>query len=262
MGFSDEMKKTCEEMGTARSERAKAMEELHDEFSNDKTQRRHHLNHLFKDVHVLIQHFHSDRGKMAEEMRKMMEEFIASNQKQVRQILQEARATIKKFHTDHGKMAEEMRQTLEEFREGLHKEVGRFLREFRASHKAMSGKQKEELAKSYKGTQHDVAQMRKGFQQAQKALQAEFKKAHQMYQEFAQKSQKSRQPSSFSKPASSRANSQQGQIMATLKESSSGMTRKELSYAMGMGEEAIGRSLTRMQNGGMIHKKKNLYSAA
>jgi CRP-like cAMP-binding protein len=238
--FSDEMKKMCEEMGTARSERAKEMEELHSEFSHDRTERKQGVNRLFKDVHVLIQHFHSDRGKMAEEMREILEKFVADNQKGVRGL-------IKQYHTDRGKMAEQMRK---------------MLREFRASHKAMSGKQREELAKSYKGTQHDVAQMRKGFQQAQKALQQEFKKAHQIYHEFAQKSQKSRQPSSFSKPASSGASSQQGKIMAALKESPSGMTRKELSYAMGMQEEAIGRSLTRMQKGGMIHKKKNLYIAA
>ena len=255
MSFSDEMKAMCENMGTARSERAKAMEELHSECSHDRTERKQGVNRLFKDVHVLIQHFHSDRGKMAEEMREILEKFVGDNQKEVRGL-------IKQYHTDRGKMAKETHQMLEEFCEGMRKEVASHLREFRASHKAMSGKQREELAKFYKGIQHGVAQTRKGFQQAQKVLQQEFKKAHQIYQEFAQKSQKSRQPSPFSKPASSRASSQQGKIMAAFKENPNGMTRKELAYAVGMQEEVLGRSLTRMQKGGMIHKKKNLYSAA
>jgi len=255
MPFSDEMKAMCENMGTARNERAKEMKELHSEFSHDRTERRQGVNRLFKDVHVLIQHFHSDRGKMAKEMREILEKFVADNQKEVRGL-------IKQYHTDRGKMAEEMRQILPKFYDGIRKEVARYLKEFRASHKAMSGQQKEELIKYNKGLQSEVGKMRKGFQHAQKTLHAEFKKAHQIYHEFAMHAQKTYQPSAFSQRAKIGASSQQGKIMAALKENPSGITRKELAYAMGMQEQALGRSLTRMQKGGMIHKKKDLYSAA
>ena len=192
---------------------------------------------------------------MAEEMREMLGKFVADNQKEVRGL-------IKQYHTDRGKMAEQTRKMLGEFCAGLRKEVGRFLREFRASHKAMSGQQKEELIQYTKGLQSEVAKMRRGFQQAQETLHQEFKKAHHIYQEFAVHAQKTYRPSAFSQPAKTSASSQQGKIMAALKENPSGMTRKELAYTMGMQEQALGQSLARMQKGGRIHKKKNLFSAA
>ena len=140
-----------------------------------------------------------------------------------------------------------MRKMLGEFCAGLHKE---------------GVQQKKERIQYIKGLQSEVAKMRRGFQQAQETLHQEFKKAHHIYQEFAVHAQKTYRPSAFSQPAKTSASSQQGKIMAALKENPSGMTRKELAYTMGMQEQALGQSLARMQKGGRIHKKKNLFSAA
>lgn len=236
MAFSDEMKTMCESLATSRSDRQKFMGDFQRSCNSDRRnrmegikERKGSLNRIFGDVHVMIKHFHTDRGKMAQEFRKM---------------------------------GESLRQMLEESFEKNRRAVRGFLREFRAQHKALSGKQQEELEAFCRGIRRDVGQMRgethqmmKGFAHAQDALRADLGKAHKMFQEFASGKF---QPRAAAKPKMS---SLKARIMATLKGSPEGMTPKELSYAIGTPEKSLTRFLMRMRREGDIRRQKNTFFA-
>jgi hypothetical protein len=249
MGFSDDMKETCEMLAQSRSDRDKAMKELHSDFSRDRTERRAGLKRLFGDVHVMIQHFHTGRGKMSKELRQMLEGYFEGIQKNVRGFLRE-------FRTQHKAMSGKQQEELEAFCNGLRREVSHMRKEFRGEHKAMGEKQHEELRTFCNGLQREVNQMRRGFQQAQKALHADFQKAQGYWMEFSGRMQRATKTQ-----ATPRAASLQGRIMAALKGSPEGMTMKEMSYAMGTPEKGLKRALARMRRGRQIRKSKSAFFA-
>ena len=285
MGFDNAMKKMCEDLGTARAARGEAMEEFYSSCESDLSargkeivDRKHQVNRLAKDVHVIIQHFHTERGKMSEELEAMLEKCLQEIQKFVHDLARSTHGMMKGFHTDRKKMAEEMRGMLEEFTAANAKEVGAllkqaqgFMKECHSQHQAMSEELREELAGFCKGLEQEVSrmkketgQMRKGFQQAHKDLHAEMLKAHQMYQEFAAgRGKKTHKPMvEQPKQAKPKADIHQEKLLGVLEGSSNGMTKKELVYAMGMQEEALGRLLSQMLKRKMIRKRKNVYHAA
>jgi hypothetical protein len=257
MGFSDEMKTMCGSLAQSRSDRDKAMRELHSDHSRDRMERMATIKRtagdvkrLFGDVHVLIQHFHTDRGKMSKELRQMLEGYFEGIQKNVRGFLRE-------FRTQHKAMSGKQQEELEAFCNGLRREVSRMRKEFRSEHKAMGEKQHEELRTFCNGLQRDVNQMRRGFQQAQKALHADFQKAQGYWMEFAGGMHRPK----ASPKAAVKASGLQGRIMAALKGSPEGMTPKELSYAMGMPEKGLKRALTRMRKEKHLRKRKSTFFA-
>jgi hypothetical protein len=220
-----------------------------------------------KDVHVLIQHFHTDRGKMSGEMEE----------------------TLKQHHTDHQKMAQQMGEMLNEFVAKNQKEAHKILKEFRSQHEAMSEKQREELSAFREGLEKDVKQMmshlrrqlsevsdrshavRKEARSMVHGYRAEHKKGRQIWQEFAGGKHRSpramplkeeegeKEKTARSKPA---AEGRQSKILTALEESPNGMTHKELAYAMGMKETGLNSLLSRMLKIKLIRRKKNLYSMA
>lgn len=288
MGFSDEMKRMCEEMTDARGERAHTARE-----------RTQGVNRLMKDVHILVQHFHTDRDKMSEEMGKMLGQFVTDNQKEARKILHDAQSLLKQHHTDHRKMAQQMGEMLNEFaaknQKEAHKILGearKMVKEFRSQHEAMSEKQCSELESFREGLEKGVKQMmekdsKERINQFKQMLahlrkelsevssrseavrneaksmvhgcRAEHKKARQIWQQFA--GGKSKSPRTLSSKEEE-GEGRQAKILAVLKEGSNEMTRKELAYAMGMKETALDSLLSRMLKSQLIRKKKNLYSMA
>lgn len=257
MGFSDEMKGMCETLGQSRSDREKAMAELHSASRRDRMERMATIKRiggdvkrLFGDVHVMIQHFHTGRGKMSKELRQMLEGYFEGIQKNVRGFLKE-------FRTQHKAMGGKQQEELEAFCNGLRREVSHMRKEFRSEHKATSEKQHEALRGFCSGLRREVNQMRRGFQQTQRALHADFQKAHGFWMEFAGRMQRAR---TGAKPRT--ASSLKARIMSTLKGSPEGMTMKELSYAMGMPEKGLNRALARMRRERQIRKRKNTFFAA
>jgi len=271
MGFSDDMKETCEMLAQSRSGREKVMQELHSDHSRDRMERRAmikrtagEVKRLAGDVHVLIQHFHTDRGKMSKEMQEMLETFFENTRKETQGILKEARSFLKGFRGEHKKMAEELHQMLEGYAQRIHRESGRFMKEFHSQFEATCEKGGEERKTFFKGIRHqvgglrrDVGQMRKGFQGAQKALHADFQKAQGFWMEF---SGGMHRPKAMPR-AAVKASGLQGRIMAALKGSPEGMTPKELSYAMGMPEKGLKRALARMRKEKHLRRRKSTFFA-
>lgn len=255
MGFSDDMKTMCETLAQSRSDREKAMEELHSDFSRDRTERKSGLKRLFGDVHVMIQHFHSDRGKMSKELRQMLKAFYAGVRKE----------------------GEQSRKERIEFCHAIEREVGRMLKEFRTQHKAMSGKQRQELmafrtslARDVKALMNQLRErieeiagqsqaVRKEARGMIREYRADFKKARGYWMAFAERMQRARRTG---RPAPSRMKAgPMARIMEALKGSPEGMTPKELSYAVGMPEKSLRQRLMRMRREGSIRKRKSTFFA-
>jgi hypothetical protein len=161
-------------------------------------------------------------------------------------------------------MAEELHQMLEGYTQRIHRDTGRFMKEFRSQFEATCEKEGEErktffngIRRQVGGLRRDVGKMRKGFQEAQKALHADFQKAQGYWMEF---SGGMHRPKAMPRTAV-KASGLQGRIMAALKGSPEGMTMKELSYAMGMPEKGLKRALARMQRGKQIRKRKSTFFA-
>lgn len=270
MGFSDEMKGMCETLTQSRSGREKVMRELHNAHSKDRMERRSTIKRiagdvkrLFGDVHVLVQHFHGDRGKMGKEMHQALGEFITNTRKETEGILKESQTFLKGFRGQHKKMAEELHQMLEGYAQRIHRDTNRFMKEFHSQFEATCEKEGAERKTFYNGIRHqvgdlqrEVGQMRKGFQQAQKGLHADFRKAQSYWRDFAGGSH---QPKAMPRV---KASGLQARIMAALKGSTEGMTMKELSYAVGMSEKPLKRVLTGMRRKKEISKRKSIFRAA
>lgn len=269
MDFSDEMKGMCETLGQSRSDRDKAMKELHSASRQDRMERMATIKRtagdvkrLFGDVHVLIQHFHTDRGKMSKQMQEMLDTFFENTRKETQGILREARSFLKGFRGEHKKMAEELHQMLEGYAQRIHRDTGRFMKEFRSQFEATCEKEGEGrktffngIRRQVGGLRREVGQMRKGFQEAQKALHADFQKAQGYWMEFAGGMHR---PKAMPR---AKASGLQARIMAALKGSPEGMTMKELSYAMGMPEKGLNRALARMRREKHLRKRKSTFFA-
>ncbi|MBI1953438.1 MAG: hypothetical protein HYS41_04865 [Candidatus Omnitrophica bacterium] len=263
------MKETCEMLAQSRSNRDRAMKELHNVHSKDRMERRATIKrtagdvkHLFSDVHVLIQHFHADRGKMSKEMQEMLGTFFENTRKETQGILKEARSFLRGFRGEQRKMAEELHQMLEGYAQRIHRDTNRFMKEFHSQFEATCEKEGEErktffngIRRQVGGIRRDVGQMRKGFQEAQKALHTDFQKAQAFWKEF---DGGMRQPKAILK---AKVSGLQARIMSTLKGSREGMTLKELSYAMGMPEKSLNRVLSRMRRERHLRKRKSTFFA-
>lgn len=264
MGFSDDMKETCEMLAQSRSGREKVMQELHSDHSRDRMERRAmikrtagEVKRLFGDVHVLIQHFHTDRGKMSKEMQEMLEAFLENTRRETQRILRESRAFLRGFRGEHKKMAEELHQMLEGYAQRIHRESSRFMKEFRSQFEATCEKEGAGRKTFFNGIRREVGQMRKGFHDAQGALHADFQKAQGYWMEFAGGMHR---PKAMPR-AAVKASGLQGRIMAALKGSPEGMTSKELSYAMGMPEKGLKRALARLRREKHLRKRKSAFFA-
>ena len=236
MGFSDEMKTMCENLAESRSDREKAMGELFSDFRKDKMERKGGLKRLFGDVHVMIQHFHTDRGKMSKEQRQMLEGYFAGIQKEVRGFLKE-------FRTQHKAMSGKQRIELKAFHTSLQKDTKALMNELRGRIEEIAG-QSQAVRKEARGMIREYR--------------ADSKKAHQYWMDFAGRMQKTR---ASARPMKAGAPTFQARITAALKGSPEGMTSKELSYAMGMPEKGLKRTLARMRKEKHLRKRKGAFFA-
>jgi hypothetical protein len=236
MGFSDGMKTMCESLAQSRSDRDKVMQELHSDFSRDRTERRGGLKRLFGDVHVMIQHFHTGRGKMSKELRQMLEGYFEGIQKNVRGFLRE-------FRTQHKAMSGKQRAELKAFHATLQKDTKALMNQLRERIEEIAG-QSQTVRKEARAMMRDYR--------------ADFKKARGYWMEFAARMQKSR---TSARPMKAGAPTFQARIMAALKGSPEGMTMKEMSYAMGMPEKGLKRALTRMRKEKHLRKRKSTFFA-
>lgn len=270
MSFSDGMKSMCETLAQSRSDRERAMAELHSVNRKDRMERRSTIKRvagdvkrLFGDVHVMVQHFHDGRGKMSKEMRGIREEFLANTRKETQGTLRECRLFLKGFRGEHKKMAEELHQMLGGCAQRIHRNTSRFLKEFSSQFGVTCKKEGEEreafyhgIQKQVSGIRREVGQMRKGFQEVHKSLHADFMKAKGAWMEFAGGMHK---PKAMPKP---KASGLQGRILSFLKGSPEGMTIKELSYALGMPEKPLKRALMSLRRKKKISKRKNIFRTA